>query len=232
MPPQLIKIESSPDLVDQVYRSLLDAISDGSLAPGARIGQEDIAAQLAVSRQPVLQALRLLKKDGFVLDAPGRGVLVAPLDVDRLVQIYQVRSALDALAAGLAARVCALMDARLISQGRAAARGKDVKAMMAADEAFHTAIYAASGNPLIAPSAQLHWQHIRRAMGAVLQVSTMRESIWDEHEAIGKAISNGDEDTAVMLMRQHGIDAGQNLAALLTDVLLTHSISKTRGDKS
>ena len=42
MTPQLIKIESSPDLVDQVYRSLLDAISEGSLAPGARITQEDI----------------------------------------------------------------------------------------------------------------------------------------------------------------------------------------------
>ena len=92
----LIKIESTPDLVEQVYANLLDAISDGTLQPGARILQEDIAAQLAVSRQPVLQALRLLRKDGFVLDAPGRGVLVAPLDVTALVQIYQVRSTLDA----------------------------------------------------------------------------------------------------------------------------------------
>ena len=82
MTAHLVKLESAPDLVDQVYRSLLDAISDGSLAPGERITQEDIAEKLAVSRQPVLQALRLLKKDGFVLDAPGRGVLVAPLDAD------------------------------------------------------------------------------------------------------------------------------------------------------
>ena len=122
MPPQLIKIESSPDLVDQVYRSLLDAISEGAMAPGTRIMQEDIAEQLAVSRQPVLQALRLLKKDGFVLDAPGRGVLVAPLDADWLIQIYQVRSALDALAARLAAKARAKIDPQLISEGRAAAR--------------------------------------------------------------------------------------------------------------
>ena len=88
MSANLIKIESTPDLVEKVYASLLDAISDGTLAPGARIMQEEIAAQLAVSRQPVLQALRLLRKDGFVLDAPGRGVLVAPLDVNTLVQIY------------------------------------------------------------------------------------------------------------------------------------------------
>jgi DNA-binding GntR family transcriptional regulator len=78
MTAQLVKLEAAPDLVDQVYRALLDAISDGSLAPGQRITQEDIAERLAVSRQPVLQALRLLKKDGFVLDAPGRGVQVAP----------------------------------------------------------------------------------------------------------------------------------------------------------
>ena len=63
---QLVRLESAPDLVDQVYRALRDAISDGSIAPGARLTQEDIAQQLAVSRQPVLQALRLLKKDGFV----------------------------------------------------------------------------------------------------------------------------------------------------------------------
>ena len=219
MPLQLIKIESRPDLVDQVYLSLLDAISEGSLVPGARITQEDIAEQLAVSRQPVLQALRLLKKDGFVLDAPGRGVLVAPLDVVALVQIYQVRSTLDALAAQLAAQAHRRIDSRLIHQGREAARGQDVQAMIAADAAFHTAIYAASGNPLIAQSVRLHWHHIRRAMGAVLQVSTMRESVWDEHEAIACAIENGNAPLAEVLSRQHGVDASCNLAQLLENTL-------------
>lgn len=219
MTSHLLKIESAPDLVEQVYNSLLDAISDGSMAPGVRVMQEDIAEQLAVSRQPVLQALRLLKKDGFVLDAPGRGVLVAPLDVERLVQIYQVRSVLDGLAARLAARARYKIDAQLISRGRAAAHGQDIKAMMSADGAFHTAIYVASGNPLIAQSAQLHWHHIRRAMGAVLQVSTMRESIWDEHAAIAKAIGEGDEDAAEILIGEHGEDAGRNLARQLSNAL-------------
>ena len=201
---QLVRIEATPDLVDQVYRSLLDAISDGSMAPGSRITQEEVAAQLAVSRQPVLQALRLLKKDGWVRDAPGRGVQVAPLDVPALVQIYQVRSVLDALAAKLAARHRSPIDPVLISHGRQVAQGHDVKAMLAADVAFHAAIYSASGNPLIAQSAQLHWQHIRRAMGAVLQLSTMRASIWDEHDAIAQAIRRGDESAAETLIRRHG----------------------------
>ena len=228
MTPNLIKIESTPDLVEQVYASLLDAISDGTLTSGARIMQEDIAEQLAVSRQPVLQALRLLRKDGFVLDAPGRGVLVAPLDVTTLVQIYQVRSTLDALAAKLAAQAKAVLDSQLIIQGRMAARSTDIKAMMTADAAFHNAIYVASGNPLIAQTAQTHWHHIRRAMGAVLQVSTMRESIWDEHAAIADVIAQGNEDLAEALIRQHGEDAAHNLAARLTSALNTQTPASAR----
>jgi DNA-binding GntR family transcriptional regulator len=107
------------------------------------------------------------------------------------------------------------MDPALIRQGRLATRSQDVQAMMAADAAFHNAIYAASGNPLIAQSAQLHWQHIRRAMGAVLQVANMRESIWDEHETIAQAIQAGDAELAESLSRQHGEDASRNLARLL-----------------
>src|SRR3954469_18388783 len=103
MPAQLLQLEATPDLVDRVYRSLLDAISDGSLAPGERLTQEDIAQQLAVSRQPVLQALRLLKRDGFVQDAPGRGLQVAALDPQWIRHLYEVRGALDALAARLTA---------------------------------------------------------------------------------------------------------------------------------
>jgi DNA-binding GntR family transcriptional regulator len=211
MPASLHKIEAMPDLADQVYRALLDAISEGSLAPGARVTQEQLAEQLAVSRQPVLQALRLLKKDGFVLDAPGRGILVAPLDAHWLANVYQVRSALDGLAARLASAHRFQMDDELIAAGRKAARGKNIKAMMDADMAFHMAIYQAANNPLIEQSAQLHWRHIRRAMGAVLQSAGLREAVWDEHEQIAKAIASGKADAAEKLMRGHGENAGENL---------------------
>jgi DNA-binding GntR family transcriptional regulator len=225
MSAQLVKLEAQPDLVDQVYRSLLDAISDGSLAPGERITQEDIAQKLAVSRQPVLQALRLLKKDGFVLDAPGRGVLVAPLDADAMAHIYQVRGALDALAARLAAGRRFRLDPKVIEHGRKAARGRNVRAMIDADLAFHHAIYEASRNPLIEQSAQQHWRHLRRVMGAVLQQSKQREAVWDEHEAIAKAIAAGDADRAARLIEQHSRRASENLAAQLTEVL------RIQGDK-
>ena len=172
---QLIKLEAVPDLVDQVHRALLDAISGGTLAPGERITQEDLATRFSVSRQPVLQALRLLKKDGLVLDAPGRGLLVAPLDASLIGHVYRVRGALDALAARLAAQQQAEIDPALIEHGRRAARGHSISAMIEADIEFHRAIYAASGNPLIEQSAQLHWVHLKRVMGAVLQSSRQRK---------------------------------------------------------
>lgn len=229
MSAQLIKIDATPDLVERVYQTLLDAICDGSLPPGARLTQEEIAAQLAVSRQPVLQALRLLKKDGFVRDAPpgsagaarGRGVLVAPLDADWIGKVYQVRGALDALAARLAAEQRYRIEAALIERGRKAARGRDIRAMIDADMAFHNAIYAASGNPLIEQSAHQHWRHLRRVMGAVLQSSRQRESVWDEHEAIAHAIARGQAEQAVRLIERHSQQASRDLGARLQQFITT-----------
>jgi DNA-binding GntR family transcriptional regulator len=226
MPAQLVKLQSAPDLVDQVYRVLHDAISDGSLAPGERITQEEIAEKLAVSRQPVLQALRLLKQDRFVLDAPGRGLQVAPLDVSGMIHAYQVRASLDALAARLAAARRVRLDPKLIEQGRKAARSRNVKAMIEADVAFHEAIYSASQNPVIGESARHLWRHLRRMMGALLQESGQRDAVWNEHEAIARAIAAGDGDRAARQIERHSQQASEHLAARLTEVL------KTQGEQA
>lgn len=211
----LVKLDSTPDLVERVYRVLHDAISAGTLAPLARITQEEVARQLAVSRQPVLQALRRLKDDGLVQDAPGRGLQVAPLEADWIAGVYQVRGALDALAARLAAQRRAVLDAKLLERGRKATHGRNVAAMIEADIAFHNAVYAASANPLIQRSASPHWSHIRRAMGAVLQKADMRASVWDEHAAIAAAIAAGDADAAEQLMHAHDRRAADHMTRQL-----------------
>jgi DNA-binding GntR family transcriptional regulator len=211
----LVKLDSTPDLVERVYRVLHDAISAGTLAPLSRITQEEVARQLAVSRQPVLQALRRLKDDGLVQDAPGRGLQVAPLDAGWIAGVYEVRGALDALAARLAALRRTLLDPKLLERGRKATRGRNVSAMIEADIAFHNAVYAASNNPLIERSAQLHWSHIRRAMGAVLQKSTLRDTVWDEHEAIAQAIAAGDAAAAERLILAHDQRAAEHMTQQL-----------------
>jgi DNA-binding GntR family transcriptional regulator len=215
----LAKLPARLDYVDTVYKVLLDAISDGSLPPGTRITQEEIAEQLAVSRSPVLQALRLLKKDGLVQDAPGRGVQVTPLSLDWIAKVYDVRGVLDALAARLAAERKSSIAGKLIDDGRRASKSGDVKAMIDADLAFHSAIYEASGNELIQQSAQIHWVHLRRVMGAVLQVSAQRKHIWDEHERIVKAIRDGDAPRASALAQEHANHARANILERLEPVL-------------
>lgn len=208
----LTRITLEPDLVERVYVTLLDSIAEGTLPPGARLAQEDLADQLNVSRQPVLQALRLLKKDGFVVDAGKRGVMVTPIDANWIAQVYQLRGALDALAARLAAQRNIDIDRGLLERGRKAARGRSVAALVEADITFHNAIYQASGNGLIAESANRHWAHIRRAMGAVLLAAGVRESVWDEHAAILNAIRDGDAVTAERLTREHAEVAAKNLS--------------------
>ena len=216
----LSQLHIAPDLVDRVYASLLAAICSGDLAAGHRLTQEELAEKLAVSRQPVLQALRLLKREGFVVDAPvksgsqagARGLMVATLNAGILLQLYQVRAVLDALAARLAAGGRARIDPAIIARGREAAAAGNVGALNDADADFHNCIYAASGNPLIAESAERHWQHIRRAMGAVLQSADARGAIWDEHRAIALAIARGDAARAERLAREHCEAAGANLA--------------------
>ena len=211
----LAKVPSRTDYVDEVYRTLLNAISDGTLAPGARVTQEDLADRLNVSRSPVLQALRLLKKEGLLEDAPGRGLLVTKLEPLRIQQLYRVRGSLDALAARLAAECRADIPAAFVSAGRQAAAGSDVRAMIEADSAFHRAIYAASGNPYIVDGALLHWIHVRRVMGAVLLHGESRAGIWDEHEAIRAAIHAGDGALAATLSEGHADSARQSLVSSL-----------------
>jgi DNA-binding GntR family transcriptional regulator len=216
---KLVKLPARTDYVDEVYKVLLNAISDGTLAPGVRVTQEEIAEQLAVSRSPVLQALRLLKKDGFIQDAPGRGVQVAPLDTEWIAKIYEVRGALDSLAARLAALRRARIAPAILDKGRRIAQGKDVAAMIDADMAFHNAIYEASGNDLIAASAHLHWVHLRRVMGAVLQTSSQRSTVWQEHQAIADAIAAGDGGAAAALIDEHTTRAKSNLTARMREAL-------------
>ncbi len=215
----LAKLPSRTDYVDEVYRALLDAISDGTLAPGTRVTQEDLADRLNVSRSPVLQALRMLKKDGLLEDAPGRGLLVTRLEPARIGHLYRVRGALDALAARLAAEHRAEIPPALITAGREAAASGDVRAMIEADTAFHRAIYAASGNPYIVDSALLHWIHLRRVMGAVLMDGQGRTGIWDEHAAICAAILAGNGDLAARLSEGHADSARHSLVSSLEAAL-------------
>lgn len=204
-------LQAAPSLVEQVHQSILTDIAAGHLRPGARIIQEQLAQQLGISRQPVQQALTLLRKEGVLSDAPGRGLQVAPLNLEHVRQMYDVRAVIEGLAFRKAAENSAAQAASkgpaLIRAGRKAVASKSFQAMIAADMAFHDFIYALSGNPMVGPSMQTHWTQTQRVMGEVLMRDDKPRDIWDQHEALLAAVATGDGETAERLARQHILEA-------------------------
>src|SRR5690348_8275691 len=180
--------QPEPDLSERVHDAVLDAICSGELKAGARITQEELANKFGVSRQPVLQAMMLLRREGFLVDAGRKGVCVAPLDVEQASKLYYVRAALDGAAARLAAARytpdLAHRGRLLLDVGLRAVASGNIPSVIEADIDFHLFVYEASGNPLIAETAQPHWQHLRRVMAAVLSEDDLRVSVWEEHERI------------------------------------------------
>ena len=184
---------AQPRLVEQVYEAILSEITDGRLAPNTRLIQDELAAAYGVSRQPVQQALLVLRSHGLVRDAPRRGLVVSPLDVEFVRNLYEVRAVLEGLAARLAAEhgsERARTDGQaLIEKGRAAVESGSVTKQIAADMAFHSFLYEISGNPLIGETTAPHWHYLRRVMGEVLRDDEkIPGSIWDEHAAILEAV--------------------------------------------
>lgn len=200
-------LEAQPTLVEQVHKAILGEISGGKLRPGSRIIQEQIAKELGVSRQPVQQALALLRNQGVLQDAPGRGLLVAPLDTQYVRNMYDMRAVIEGLACRRAAQVNAKQakakGPALIRAGRKAVASGSYNELIAADMAFHHFIYALSENPFIAPTMEAHWTSTQRVMGEVLVNEEQPRNVWGQHEAMLDAIAAGDADLAETLGRQH-----------------------------
>ena len=91
----------------------------------------------------------------------------------------------------------------------------DVRKIVAADVRFHQFVYEASGNPLIAPTAELHWRFLRRVMSDVVRRAQHPVEIWDQHEGIVAAIADGDAETASRLAEAHVKRAAERLTAAM-----------------
>jgi DNA-binding GntR family transcriptional regulator len=208
-----------PTIVEQAYRAILDAICEGRLEPGERLTQESVAAKLSVSRQPVGQALLLLRQQKFLVEAGRRGLMVAPLDREFLRQIYELRLGIDPMAASLAARrtddEARKRGEAILDEGRRAAAGGSIPELIRADMAFHMLLYELSGNRLFVDTMGQLWNHLRRAMREVLQHRDYRKAIWVEHGQILRAVAGHDAEAAAQLARAHLHHAAQNVRIVL-----------------
>lgn len=181
------------------------AILNGSLPPGARIRQEELAARLGVSREPVRHALLLLEREGLV-SSVNRGAMVSPVDLPLIGEIYEFREVVEGY---VAAKVASRKDfnpaalRRIVAQGRRAARSGPLGRLIALDLAFHNELYLAAGNRVVINVMKTQWDHIRRAMRMTLKVRSYRRQVWNEHAAILQAIARRQPARARKLAASH-----------------------------
>ncbi|MCG6884826.1 MAG: GntR family transcriptional regulator [Silicimonas sp.] len=214
-------IKVQPSLTEQVYEAIADEICNGNLPSGSHLVQEQLALRLGVSRQPVQQAMALLKADGMVEDTGKRGLSVTPLDRNLMRHHYGVRAALDGLAARMAATRCreasevakvfAQRARTILNAGETAVEKRDVAEQVRQDVALHDLVYEVSGNPLLARTAEPHWRFLRRAMGEVLRRENLPGETWRQHAGIVEAIAAGDSARAEALMVEHDLTAATKL---------------------
>ena len=217
-------LEEAPRLIEQVYQRLLDAISDHSLPPGSRIRQADLADRLCVSRQPISHALHLLHRQGLVVEAGRKGFRVTPVNPDHIRRMYEVRGALDGLAARLAAsrvrddKASARKLEAALRQGRGITAHTPLPDLTRLDVAFHQALYELSGNSVIEDTIGPQWPHMRRAMACVLSTPRYPLTVWAEHAAITRCVLAAEPDKAERAARSHALNAGRAIVERLKDM--------------
>ena len=196
-------------LRDRAYDDIREAILTGAMAPGERIKERDVAAQMGISTTPVKEALRRLEQDGLVVSQPRRGAVVGPLAVTPPEEILQIRADLEGYAARLAAEKMSPEQKAALAQdldtldGLTAGPGEDREVVAEATNAWHRSIRRGAANVFLE-----RFLDTLAPFDRTIRVrSTLDPAEWaldrDEHRAILRAIAAGDGATAERVMHDH-----------------------------
>lgn len=200
-------LPAPPSRMQQVFDAIVDDICTGRLAPGTPLRQEQLAARFAVSRQPIQQALLLLRNQGLVRDYGRRGLEVTPVDAPFVGHLYGLRAVLDGYAAreaaGRLSPEAATHGRALVAAGQQADRERAYAQMVTADVEFHRFVVQESGNPLLVEGAGVIWRNVQRVMSELLYRGGAPRWVWEDHAAIFDAIVARDGDRAERLAREH-----------------------------
>jgi DNA-binding GntR family transcriptional regulator len=206
-------------LRDDAYRTIRDAIVDGTLAPGEKLNDADLARWLGISRTPVREALARLDEAGLVRTKPGRYTMVSPLDVRAVRAAQSVTSAMHELAVreALPNLSAAELDAMRAANARfaAALRANDVDAAIAADDDFHDVAVTACANSAVRAVLEQFTPLLRRLERLRFSSLSGRGSV-AQHDRVIALCAAGDVDGAVAATRANW----QTLAPLLETSLL------------
>lgn len=216
-----VKLDSYKPLREVVFESLREAIIAGMLKPGERLMEVQVAEELGVSRTPVREAIRKLELEGLVVMLPRRGAYIAGISVKDIADVFEVRAALEALAASLAAE--RITDAELEDLERSLVEitkvsdTGEIGTIVARDTNFHDIIYRASRNSrLIQIISNLQDQIQRFRMATLSRPGRTREAV-EEHKKIVEAISDRNGELAAQLAREHIENAESSLLSSLKE---------------
>jgi DNA-binding GntR family transcriptional regulator len=204
-------------LGDLVYEAVRKGIVSGAFPMGSRLSEVRLASDLGVSRAPVREALRRLAEERLVVERPHLGAVVRELDASALVDLYNVRAAIESLAIRLATR--RQMDTKplkvLIKKMEVAAKSKDYAQVARHELDFHSAITKQCGNDLLIDI--FHGLEGQVLMGLALDDSgypDLQEVAREHHPLVG-VIESGDEQAAALLMQDHILSTVGSLVSRL-----------------
>nr|WP_092002180.1 GntR family transcriptional regulator [Paraburkholderia lycopersici] len=198
--------------------ALRSAIVEGKLAPNAPLRQDAIARHFSVSAIPVREALRQLASEGWAKIEVNKGASVASLSADEAREIYEIRSALESLALGLAIEHHTAATLREVSALAAAAkRERDPSLYVARNAAFHMSLYAPAGRPqLMEMLAALH-RRGERYLRLKFGFPDYKGESDCEHTEILSAVKRGDVPAAKKLVAEHLLGTGELIYRFLTE---------------
>lgn len=214
-----IKLDNYKPLREIVFESLREAIIHGRLKPGERLMEVQLAEEMGVSRTPVREAIRKLELEGFVVMIPRKGAYVASISVKDIVDVFEVRAALEGLAAGLAAERATsdeLEDMeRAVHHIYEVSNGRDLGTLVEKDTVFHELIYKASRNQRLVQIVTHLKEQIQRFRTTSLAVPGRGKHAVEEHKGIVEAISERNVELAASLAREHIENAEQLLLSAM-----------------
>ena len=196
-------------LTQAVVERIKGAIESGALRAGSAIGQQELADQLGVSRQPIRQALPLLIAEGWIQSLPNRRLLVRELDTPEIDEIFAVRRLLEPVA--LAASIAHATPAMLRRMNFALQEYEEADSpaeLESADVAFHEALYSCCDNSTLLRLIE----QLRRSLKRVYELkpagSTLRKAAVAEHRKLAALCERGDAKAAAATLAAH-LDAAQ-----------------------
>ncbi|MEJ8573649.1 GntR family transcriptional regulator [Microbaculum marinum] len=194
--------------MERVVEHLRSGILTTRYAPGQRLIEADLTRDLGVSRGPLREAFRRLTAEGLIETVPNRGALVRRLTLTETIELFQIRTELEALAARLSASNVSEPDIRAAFEGAIApiwseAPRLSAMAYLEENKQFHDAIVGASGNcQLVTLHSQLQLPLIMFQVSGGLTAEILCHSV-AEHREIAQAILDGDAPAAEAALRGH-----------------------------